>query len=183
MRRAVIIGALKHAASSAYTLTPKICDTGKPTMAYIELCIRLDCDLKRAVPEVRAWVDVDPDGQHAREIELALECRRATEWFGAFAVAEGGPCCVLYRVALVAHAGAEWSLSMHERSRTRALLVDRDTLAMAKGWLVGTCELARAEAPAVWLRPRHALHLHALQSPAAAREPATVAHLDRMRRR
>jgi hypothetical protein len=156
-------------------------------MAYVEFCLHLDYDLKRAVPEVRAWVDLDPDGPHTRETELALEHRRAAEWYGAFAVAEGGPHCLLYRVALVAHAGAEWSLSMHERSRTRALLADRDTLAMAKGWLVGTCELAQDEARAAWPRSRrpHAsqLHVHALHDAAAPREPATVVRLDRVRRR
>jgi hypothetical protein len=156
-------------------------------MAYVELCLHLDCDLKRVAPEVRAWVDLDPDGQHTRETELALERRRAgSEWYGTFAVAEGGPRCVLYRVALVAHAGAEWSLSMYQRQRSRALLSDRDTLAMAKGWLVGTCELAQDDRDAWRPRPapsgRSFTSMRAVPDGCEMRKTATVLRLDRMRR-
>jgi hypothetical protein len=151
-------------------------------MAYIDLCLHLDYDRTRVAPEVRAWVDLDPDGHLSRETELALQRGRGSEWRGTFAVAEGGPRCVLYRVALVAHAGAEWSLTMVQRSGRRTILTDHDTLPMAKGWLVGTCELAQTDARR-WL-PRSIptsgsqVRMRAVSDDAQPRE-ATVLRLER----
>lgn len=156
---------------------------GSATMAYIDLCLHLDYDFSRVAPEVRAWVDLDPDGHLARETELALERRRGADWHGTFVVADSGPRCVLYRVALVAHAGAEWSLTMVQRSRKRALLSDHDTLPMAKGWLVGTCELAAPVDARRWL-PRSLpssssqVRMRAISDEAQPRE-ATVLKLER----
>jgi hypothetical protein len=152
-------------------------------MAYIDLCLHLDFDSSRVAPEVRAWVDLDPDGHLARETELALERRRGSDWHGTFAVADNGPRCVLYRVALVAHAGAEWSLTMVQRSHKRALLSDHDTLPMAKGWLVGTCELTAAADARRWmprsLPPRSSqARMRAISDEAQPRE-ATVLKLER----
>lgn len=158
---------------------------GSATMAYIDLCLHLDYDLTRVAPEVRAWVDLDPDGHLARETELALERRHGSDWCGTFAVADNGPRCVLYRVALVAHAGAEWSLTMVQRSRKRAILTDHDTLPMAKGWLVGTCELAQADTQRWMPRSMPAsssqARMRAISDDAQSRD-ATVLRLERMRR-
>jgi hypothetical protein len=154
-------------------------------MAYIDLCLHLDFDSSRVAPEVRAWVDLDPDGYLARETELALERRHGSDWYGTFAVADNGPRCVLYRVALVAHAGAEWTLTMVQRSRKRALLSDHDTLPMAKGWLVGTCELAQADAqrwmPHSLQTSSSQVRMRAVSEDARPRE-ATVLQLERVRR-
>jgi hypothetical protein len=113
-------------------------------MAFVELDLHLRFDSGRSMPEARAWVDLEPDGTLTRETELALRRISANEWRGAVAIPDAGPRCFLYRLGLVAHAGAEWWLTLRERDQLRPLLSDHDTLAMAKSWLVGTCELARA---------------------------------------
>ena len=113
-------------------------------MAFVELNLQLRCDLDRAAPEVRAFVDVEPDGIRTRETELALTRCSPSDWRGSFVIGEHSSRCFLYRVGLVAHAGAEWWLTLRGREDKRPLLADHDTLAMAKGWLVGTCELAGA---------------------------------------
>jgi hypothetical protein len=128
----------------AYVIADARSTEGAGEMAFVELDLHLRFDSGRSMPEARAWVDLEPDGALTRETELALRRTGANDWRGTFAMADAGPRCFLYRVGLVAHAGAEWWLTLRERDHVRPLLSDHDTLAMAKGWLVGTCELTRA---------------------------------------
>lgn len=100
----------------------------------------LNVDVGRVVPEVRAYVDLQPDRGLGSEIELPLRRRGKREWVGTFAVGASQPRYFLYRVALAAHVGASWELLIRERGSGTPLLTDADTVTLAKCWLVGSCD-------------------------------------------
>ena len=111
-------------------------------MALIEVRINLESTLASVTPDVRAWVDLRPEGGLESEIELPLLRSSENEWSGAFMLRDRLD--FLYRIGLMAHAGARWSLSVRRRGASRELLADGDTLPLAKSWLVGSCSLTNA---------------------------------------
>jgi hypothetical protein len=117
-------------------------------MALIEVRIALESTLVDVTPEVRAWVDLSPDGGLGSERELPLQRDGAHEWIGAFVVRDSLD--FLYRVGLLAHPGARWSLCLRHRGSNRELLSDCDTLPLAKSWLVGSCRVASAGRGSAW---------------------------------
>lgn len=109
-------------------------------MALIDLHLSLELDPRQPNAEVRAFVDLQPNRGLSSERELPLVRRNAANWVGSFAMSEAPGCQFLYRVALVAHAGASWELLFTERKSGVELLADADRLEIAKCWLVGSCE-------------------------------------------
>jgi hypothetical protein len=109
-------------------------------MALINLKMSVDSDAALPGPEVRAWIDLRPEFGLGSEIELPLRRRGKREWVGTFAVGDREPRYFLYRVALAAHIGASWELTIRRRGATTPLLCDADTLSIAKCWLVGSCD-------------------------------------------
>lgn len=113
----------------------------KPTL--IDLVLELRLRDRGVIPEVRAWVDLEPSSDLDSETELQLELRRQWMWSGTFLVARSGLASgFFYRLGLRATAGAEWSLRVHDRTLRRDILEDNDALAVPKCWLVGSCALA-----------------------------------------
>ena len=113
----------------------------------IQLQLSLQLARERTVPEVRAWVDVALAGQLQCEFELRL-VRRGLTWSGEFHVQDSGP--FLYRLAIRAHAGAEWTLRVDDRASGRRLLSDGDELAVDKCHLVGSVVLPEVASPGRW---------------------------------
>jgi hypothetical protein len=109
-------------------------------MPLIDLRLSLDLDPQQPQPEVRAFIDLQPNLGLSSEMELPLRKRGKRDWVGSFALGEGQACYFLYRVALAAHAGASWELVFRERKSGVELLADSDTFEIAKCWLVGSCE-------------------------------------------
>jgi hypothetical protein len=109
-------------------------------MALIDLRMSLIVDSSEPTPEVRAFIDLQPDRGLGSEIELPLRRRSKREWVGTFAVGDSQPRYFLYRVALAAHVGASWELLIRERGENTPLLADADTFTLAKCWLVGSCD-------------------------------------------
>jgi hypothetical protein len=109
-------------------------------MALIDLRMSLNVEAGAAAPEVRAFIDLQPERGLGSEIELPLRRRGKREWVGTFAVGESQPRYFLYRVALAAHVGASWELLIRERGSRTPLLTDADTFTLAKCWLVGSCD-------------------------------------------
>jgi len=123
-------------------------------MALIDLRMSVNVHAGQSAPEVRAFIDLQPDRGLGSEIELPLRLRgkrestsrrreapaRCHQWVGSFAVGDSQPRYFLYRVALAAHVGASWELLIRERGSGTPLLADADTLTLAKYWLVGSCD-------------------------------------------
>jgi hypothetical protein len=124
-------------------------------MALIDLRMSLYTDPGRPTPEARAWIDLRPELGLGSEIELPLRRRGKREWVGTFAVGETQPRYFLYRVALAAHIGASWELTIRPRGASSPLLCDADTFSLAKCWLVGSCD-APGERQSDIARPRSA---------------------------
>lgn len=110
-------------------------------MALIEVCVQLHVEAGFDVPEVRLWVDLLPEDGLSTEIELPLRRRGERQWTGAFSLREDGPRSFLYRVGVVAHAGASWALAFRDRGTGRELLADSDLLGGNKAWFTGNCSL------------------------------------------
>jgi hypothetical protein len=112
-------------------------------MALIAICLKLELELDRLPlqPEVRVWVDLQPERALNTETEVALTCRDQRVWSGAFAVPERELQSFTYRVGVYAHAGAAWSLVFRDISRRGELLADADLLGASKAWFTGTCNL------------------------------------------
>jgi hypothetical protein len=122
-------------------------------MGLIELTVTLSLAERGLTPQARAWVDLQPDGSLHSELELPLHPRGSGRWMGVMGVAEPTPECFFYRLGIVAHAGAQWSLKVRDRDRGRDILVDTDTLTSPKCWLIGSCALGSAalgDADASW---------------------------------
>lgn len=96
------------------------------------------------IQQARAWVDLEPDGSLHSELELPLHPQGPGRWMGVMGVAEPTPECFFYRLGIVAHAGAQWSLKVRDRALGRDILVDTDTLTASKCWLIGSCALSAA---------------------------------------
>jgi hypothetical protein len=114
-------------------------------MALIELRVSLEITSPSCKPEVRAWIDLEPDIGLDSEVELPLRQLSGPEWVGCFTLAQARPQRFLYRLGLAAEAGVDWSLRVHSRRSRRDILLDGDTLATAKCWLVGSCCVPRTE--------------------------------------
>ena len=112
-------------------------------MGLIELTVTLRLAERGLIPQARAWVDLQPDGGLHSELELPLHAQASGRWMGVMGVAEPTPECFFYRLGIVAHAGAQWSLKVRDRDRRRDILVDTDTLTSSKCWLIGSCALSR----------------------------------------
>lgn len=112
------------------------------------LLIRIGLNLTTpVVPEVRAWIDLHPDAALASEVELPLERDSESMWSARLLTSPNGSGYFLYRIGLAAHAGAAWSITVHDREGQRQLLSDSDVAPLTKCWLVGTCPFRAA--------PRH----------------------------
>jgi hypothetical protein len=111
---------------------------------FIDVEVTLSLRAARCRPDVRLWVDLEPDGELASETALALE-RRDLRWTGSFQFAERGGQPFFYRLGVVAHTGAQFWLRMRERGGL-LLLEDGDVLCVAKCILVGTCTTAAVSA-------------------------------------
>src|SRR5690348_16796011 len=109
------------------------------------LLIRIGLQLTTpVVPEVRAWVDLHPDAALASEVELPLERNSETEWSARLLTSANGSGYFLYRIGLAAHAGAAWSITVHDGAGHKQLLSDSDVAPLTKCWLVGTCPFRSA---------------------------------------
>ena len=109
-------------------------------MALIQIHVWLSVTEATCRPDVRVFVDPNPDGGFGTEQEVALQ-PRADGWHGAFALPDDLQGAFLYRVGLVAHAGASWSYRMTQRGLGQQLAADADCLPQGKCWIVGSCEL------------------------------------------
>jgi hypothetical protein len=113
-------------------------------MGLIELTVTLSGAERSRIQQARAWVDLEPDGSLHSELELPLHAQGPGRWMGVMGVAEPTPECFFYRLGIVAHAGAQWSLKVRDRALGRDILVDTDTLTSSKCWLIGSCALSAA---------------------------------------
>lgn len=111
-------------------------------MARIELSVSLELNTA-CVPEVRAWLDLDPHQGLSSEIELPLTQSARSVWRGFFHVDETRCEHFAYRVGLCAQLEAEWSLRFRHTEHDCDLLVDSDRLMIAKCWLIGNCNVGR----------------------------------------
>lgn len=115
-------------------------------MSLIEVCVSIDfkgADADRCKPEARAFIDLAPDDGFGSEHELPLQRLGQAQWLGAFVLGAEQPEHFLYRLGLVAQAGAEFWLTVRHHGLACDLLMDGDTLPAAKCWMVGTCPLPR----------------------------------------
>ena len=112
-------------------------------MPLIEVLLTLEFDESRCSPQVRAWLDLQPERDLRSEVGLPLERVRDHEWRGAFTIGDREPGHFLYRIGLAAHEGAHWTLELrhHARGRCLPILTDSDSFALRKQWLVGSCAL------------------------------------------
>jgi hypothetical protein len=161
-------------------------------MTLIEMRVSIDTkgiDLHRCQPEARAFIDLVPDEGFGSEQELPLRRLGHAQWVGAFVLGEAQPEHFLYRLGLVARAGAEFWLTVRHRGIERDLLMDGDTLAAAKCWLVGSCPLpaqrrGRASAEAAVVGAVTAVPVGVSVDPKIARRTShSVVVLDRYRER
>lgn len=113
-------------------------------MSLVDFRVRLGATEPGCEPAVRAWVDLEPQLSFESELELPLRRIRGSEWTAALSVSDKSPPCFLYRLGLAAHPGAVWSLTVRHRGLARDILIDGDTLALAKCWLVGVCRIPLA---------------------------------------
>lgn len=111
-------------------------------MALIAICLTLELEPERLrlEPEVRVWVDLQPERPLDTETEVALTCHDHRIWRGAFTLPERQLRSFTYRVGLYAHSGAAWSLVFRNPARGE-LLADADLLGESKAWFTGTCNL------------------------------------------
>jgi hypothetical protein len=99
-------------------------------------------------PEARFWLDAQSESGLGSEIELPLSQDGNHEWSGTVALDDSTP-QFLYRMGLLAHEGAIWSLSIRNRTLGYTLLSDSDELGSAKAWLTGVCPLSHLHAQAI----------------------------------
>lgn len=110
-------------------------------MGLVELSVIVRSVQKGLVPEARAWVDLDPEGDLRSEIELPLHRQKHWRWVGVMGFAEPSADSFFYRLGIVAHEGAEWALKVRDRVTGRDILVDTDMMTSPKCWLIGSCGL------------------------------------------
>jgi hypothetical protein len=114
---------------------------GNAVTNLIELSVSLDLPADGGTPEVRAWIDLEPDIGLDTELELSMRQVTDTEWVGCFTLIGTRPQRFLYRLGLAAEPGTHWSLRVRHRGLQRDILVDGDTLAISKCWFVGSCRV------------------------------------------
>jgi hypothetical protein len=114
----------------------------------IEVAIRLQVDGSDSVPEARFWLDTQCEVGLMSEHELPLSRRGKHEWHGTLALDEGATPQFLYRLGILAHEGAFWSLTIRNRTRGYTLLSDGDELGSCKAWLTGVCPIAPVDTQA-----------------------------------
>jgi hypothetical protein len=112
-------------------------------LGWIDVRVTLMLHEPACTPEVRLWIDLEPDDGLDNESPLPLR-RVGHDWLGAFSIGETASARFFYRLALLAHPGAEFWLSLRDRDRDHDLLIDGDILGAKKCVLVGTCEATRA---------------------------------------
>jgi hypothetical protein len=112
-------------------------------VGWIDVRVTLKVHEAGCVPQVRIWVDLEPERGLGNELELALR-ERDGDWVGSFRVDERRTNGFLYRLGLFAHPGAHFWLHVRMRELERELLVDGDLLAASKSMLVGTCAVGCA---------------------------------------
>jgi hypothetical protein len=108
----------------------------------IEVAIRLQVDHSGPAPQARFWLDSQCEVGLTSERELPLSRRGNHEWRGTLALDEGTTPQFLYRLGVLAHEGAFWSLTIRNRTRGYTLLSDGDELGSCKAWLTGVCPIA-----------------------------------------
>lgn len=113
----------------------------------IDVSIELKTGRTTLVPEARFWVDSQSERGLNSEIELPLKRGSGNSWSGTLAI-EKKSSQLLYRLGLLAHAGAVWSLTIRNRTQRYTLLSDTDELGAGKAWLTGLCPLPRANVQA-----------------------------------
>jgi hypothetical protein len=110
-------------------------------MGLVELTVTLSLAERGLIPQARAWVDLQPDGSLHSELELPLHPLGPGRWMAVMGIGEPTPECFFYRLGIVAHVGAQWSLKVRDRDLGRDILADTDTLTSPKCWLIGSCAL------------------------------------------
>ncbi len=111
-------------------------------MFRIEVVVQLDADATSCVPQVYAFIAVEPTRGIAGEVELVLRRCGNNEWRGAFLL--GSEVARLsVRIRVRAHAGAAWALLVRERSGGRTLLTGGAALPDTECDLVGGCTFLR----------------------------------------
>lgn len=113
-------------------------------MAMIELTLSLDADTA-CHSEARAFIDLEPQCGLTSEQEVPLWAAGEHQWRGLFSVDEGQGGDFGYRVGVVAHDDAEWSLSFRDAGSKAELLADCDRLVGSKCWLIGSCSTQLSE--------------------------------------
>jgi hypothetical protein len=93
------------------------------------------------VTDARAWIDAASGRNLGSEFELPLRKVAKERWQGLFIMDDLHPGPFFYRVALLAHPGAEWSLRLHDHGLGADLLLDADLLATSKCCFIGTCHV------------------------------------------
>lgn len=114
---------------------------GRPSLATVELCLRLPLSQTTPVPEVRLLVDLESIGSLHSETEVALQADDHWAFRGSFAVEHPCAASLLYRLGICAPSGTLWTLRIRD-AKDRCLLKDADTLDAPKSWLVGSCPLS-----------------------------------------
>src|SRR5690349_20622633 len=110
-------------------------------MGLVELSVSVRSVQSRIVQQSLTWAWLDPDADSHREFELPLLLHADWRWVGVMGFAETSAENFFYRLGIVAHAGAEWSLNVRDRTTGRDILFDTDMLTSAKCWLIGSCPL------------------------------------------
>lgn len=112
-------------------------------MTPIELSISLELS-SACNPEVRAWLDLAPNQGLGTEVEVGLQADAHGAWRAVIEVDERACEPIAYRIGVVAHPEATWSLRIRERSAECDLLFDSDALPSTKAWLLGNFSLGQA---------------------------------------
>ena len=114
-------------------------------MGWIDMHVTLTLYEPECVPQVRLWVDLEPERAFGNELQLALR-QVGPDWSGSFHVDERTATAgFIYRLGVFAHRGAHFWLNVRDRERARELLADGDALPASKTMLVGTCPFACSE--------------------------------------
>jgi hypothetical protein len=134
-------------------------------MTWIDIEVQLLLHDPGCMPEVKVWVDLEPESGLAAETALPLQFQPGQRWVGSLLWMNMAVHSFSYRLGLVAHPGAEFWLNIHDRRLGAPLLYDGDRLEAAKCMLVGTCSIPNAPARQAPRPPQ----LRLLPTPATSR--------------
>jgi hypothetical protein len=115
-----------------------------PSLAIVEVRLRLPSPKASVVPEVRLLIDLESSRSLYSEREVALVLDRRQVHRGSFMI-EPSASLLLYRLGIRAPRGTLWRLRIRDECE-RDLLSDADTVDTHKSWLVGTCPLIASRA-------------------------------------